>query len=113
MRTSQGDIGDVPVALRLHDWRNSGNAARNVAHADIQRTVPLLGLQCGQQRQRHDASLVDECIDAAVRGSYPGDDALQIFETRDVRRQRLDVTAPGAVRPRQRAGPGGAPMWRE
>ena len=49
-----------------------------------------------QWRQRHDAGVVDEHIDAAMRGVGLGDDGLQVFLARDIQRHRLDMAALGA-----------------
>ncbi len=81
--------------LGVHDGEHGGDAIEHALDVDVDHPVPLLDLQRGHQRQRHDAGIVDEDVDAAELGNSGIDEGLHVGAVGDIERSRYHDTTSG------------------
>lgn len=81
-----GDVDDLPAFLRFHRRQHGGDAVEDAANVDVDDLVPFVDFQLLQQRQRHDAGVVEQHVNAAI-------------EVKGALRQRLHLCEVGDVGP--------------
>ncbi|MNH32823.1 hypothetical protein D3C79_932930 [compost metagenome] len=66
---------------------------QHAANVDVNHSVPLIDFERFELRERHDSSVVDENVDAAMQFDSEVNEGLHVIQVGDIQRLYISGTA--------------------